>query len=611
MAMPFAASERTRWFTEARFGLYTHWGLYSVLAGEYRGRRMDYIGEWIQSKFRIPNAEYARFAEQFDPTEFNADAWARLAREAGMRYLVYTAKHHEGFAMYRSKCDPYNIVDATPFGRDPLKELAAACARHGVRLCLYYSHDLDWHDPDGGGTQPDLPKNFGMSWGNDWDFPDHAGKDLRRFLDRKVKPQLQELLTEYGPIGVLWFDCPMTVTPEQAAEIRDWVLRFQPDCLISSRIGHGLGDIGCLGDNQIPAGHLPGVWETAGTINDTWGYKWFDENWKSTRDVLTTMVGLASNNVNYLLNIGPTPEGVMPEPAARVLTGLAGWFRCHGEAIHGAEPSPYAYPMPWGWMTQRPGRIYLLIDALPASGRLTLRGLRNRVVRASLLADADRVFPVEQTHVDGRDEVTLSIGAGVLQGLVPVAALDIEGEAEVAPEILQQGDATLLLPASLAELHRDGAPGPDGAEVSAEAAGARGLGPAGEDLSQSAIQLDLARILVNWFDTRDWVSWPVRIDAPGTYEVSLTTSAVAHSNPWRGGHRVMLRVGDQELEAEVVEHERIETPATRCYAQSVTRLGRVRIDAPGTYVAALRAAHIDPSGGFGLALVRLAFEPVA
>ena len=160
-----------QWFQDARFGLFLHWGLYSVLAGEWHGQRMEYIGEWIGSRFRIPEAEYEKLAGRFEAQNFDAEQWVLLAKKAGMRYIVYTAKHHEGFAMYHSGVDKYNIVDATPFGRDPLAELSTACQRQGLGLGLYYSQDLDWHDPDGGDPGPDYPKNFGMSWGNDWDYP--------------------------------------------------------------------------------------------------------------------------------------------------------------------------------------------------------------------------------------------------------------------------------------------------------------------------------------------------------------------------------------------------------------------------------------------------------
>ena len=210
---------KAAWFPEARFGMFIHWGLYSIPGGIWQGREMEYIGEWLQSRFRIPNREYETLASRFNPERFDADAWCRTARDAGMRYLVFSAKHHDGFAMFHSRVDSYNVVDATPFGRDPLQELAASCRKFGLKLGIYYSQDLDWHHPDGGDPGPDAPKNHGMSWGNDWDFPEYPVKNFRRYLDGKVIPQLKELLTGYGEISIFWFDCPLTISRSESEEI--------------------------------------------------------------------------------------------------------------------------------------------------------------------------------------------------------------------------------------------------------------------------------------------------------------------------------------------------------------------------------------------------------
>lgn len=244
---------RAQWFSEARFGMFIHWGLYSIPGGIWCGREMSYIGEWLQACFRIPNREYGALAARFNPERFDAEQWCRTARDAGMRYLVFSAKHHDGFAMYRSRVDSYNVADATPFGRDPLAELAAACPKYGLKLGIYYSQDLDWHHPDGGDPGPESPKNHGMSWGNDWDYPAHRGKRFRRYFEGKAIPQLTELLTGYGPVGIMWFDCPLTISREESGRIVELVRKLQPDCLINTRIGHGFGDYGSYGDNQLPA----------------------------------------------------------------------------------------------------------------------------------------------------------------------------------------------------------------------------------------------------------------------------------------------------------------------------------------------------------------------
>ena len=307
------------WFNQARFGLMLHWGLYTQLAGEYRGRRMDYIGEWIQSRFEIPNEEYSRLTQAMNPIGFCAEDWVKLAKSAGMEYIVLTSKHHEGFAMYRSEADPFNIADATPFGRDPIAELAEACQKHSMRLGLYYSQELDWHEPDGGGYTRGHT-NHGMSWTNDWDFPENDKKDYSQCFESKIVPQVKEILTQYGELCLIWFDTPTTLSPAQSQTLVDMVHTYQPNCLINSRIGNGLGDYTSMGDNEIPDDFKSGgLFESPATLNDTWGYKSFDNHWKDAQTVLSIKRHLNERGVNYLLNVGPDALGRIPAPAADIL----------------------------------------------------------------------------------------------------------------------------------------------------------------------------------------------------------------------------------------------------------------------------------------------------
>ena len=300
-----------------------HWGLYALPAGEWKGQRISYIGEWAQSYFRIPNAEYHPLAKAFNPILFQPEEWVIAAKNAGMHYLVFTAKHHEGFAMFRSKADSFNVVDATPFGRDIVEELANACAKHGMKLGLYYSQDLDWSHPHGGGYLQGHT-NEGMSWTNDWDFPDPSQKDYTRCYEEKILPQVEELLTNYGDLLLIWFDTPMTLQPEQSEGLFQLVKRLQPSCLVNSRIGNGLGDYRSMGDNEIPEkGVVSGLAESPATLNDTWGYKSFDNNWKPAKKVLEIKNHLADCGVNYLLNIGPDYLGRFPAPAIQILAELA------------------------------------------------------------------------------------------------------------------------------------------------------------------------------------------------------------------------------------------------------------------------------------------------
>ena len=227
--------------------------------------------------------------------------------------------------MYRTRVGGYNIVDATPFGRDPMQELAAACQRHGVRLCFYYSQTQDWHHPGGDG--------------NDWDY-DESTKDFDGYVENYVKPQVRELLTNYGPIGLIWFDTPKRMTPEQSRELVDFVHAIQPDCLVNGRIGNGLGDYAETGDNRIPSAEVQADWETPATINDTWAFKRLDHNWKSPADLVHKLVDIASKGGNYLLNVGPTAEGVIPQPSVERMQAIGAWLQTNGEAVYGTQPGP-------------------------------------------------------------------------------------------------------------------------------------------------------------------------------------------------------------------------------------------------------------------------------
>jgi alpha-L-fucosidase len=302
--------EAKRWFQEAQFGLFVHWGLYATLAGEWRGQQIPWLGEWIMHTAKIPMREYEQLTKTFNPAGFDAREWVRLAESAGMGYIVFTAKHHEGFAMFRSKADPFNIVDASPFARDPVAELAEACSRSSVRLALYYSQAQDWHEPHAGTGEYD------EGYGNTWDFPAGTPEGFQEYMERKALPQIRELLAQYGPIAMLWFDNPIASFTRQHAEtVKQLVRSWQPECLISARIGHGIGDIRGFGDNQLPEDGMSCPAEACVTMNDTWGYKKDGGRWKSGQELQEIRRRAASRRCNLLLNVGPMADGRFPPEA--------------------------------------------------------------------------------------------------------------------------------------------------------------------------------------------------------------------------------------------------------------------------------------------------------
>lgn len=424
-----AAPPRLAWFHEAKFGLFIHWGLYAVPAGEWKGRPVPGIGEWIMNRAQIPVREYEQLAAQFNPVKFDADAWVQLAQDAGMKYLVITSKHHDGFALFQSAVSPYNVVAASPFHRDVLKELSAACARRGLRLGFYYSQAQDWHEPNGAG--------------NTWDFGPDDKKDFDQYLRAKAEPQVRELLTNYGPICLVWFDTPrMMNVGDRAQRFADLVRTLQPDCLIDGRLGTA-GDYQSTGDNSIPDRAMAGAWETPATINHTWGFKQDDDDWKSPGEIIFKLTDIVSKGGNYLLNVGPTAEGVIPTRCVEILHAVGRWLKVNGAAIYGAGPTPFGEELgdeaatlrdangkpiflaraDWR-CTTRPGKLYFIIFKWPRGG-FALPHFKNPIKRATLLGEPDRRELKLATGADG----TIIVETPTLPNpIANVISVEIDGD---------------------------------------------------------------------------------------------------------------------------------------------------------------------------------------
>ncbi|MGD0015119.1 MAG: alpha-L-fucosidase [Bryobacteraceae bacterium] len=424
-----AREQRLAWFHEAKFGLFIHWGLYAIPAGEWKGRPVAGIGEWIMNRAQIPVREYEQLAARFNPVKFDADAWVRVAQDAGMQYLVITSKHHDGFALFESKVSSYNVVDATPFHRDVLKELARACERRNLRLGFYYSQAQDWHEPNGAG--------------NTWDFGPDDKKDFDQYLRAKAEPQVRELLSNYGPVCLVWFDTPrMMNVGDRAQRFADLVRTLQPDCLIDGRLG-AEGDYQSTGDNAIPDQPMAGAWETPATINHTWGFKQDDDDWKSPGEIIFKLTDIVSKGGNYLLNVGPTAEGVIPERCVEILRAVGRWLKVNGDAIYGTGRTPfgeelgdYAANLRDGagkpvflartdWRcTTKPGKLYFILFRWYRDS-FALPHFKNRVTRAYLLADPERQ-PLElQTAQDGT--VLVAIPRTPPNPVANVIAVEIDG----------------------------------------------------------------------------------------------------------------------------------------------------------------------------------------
>jgi alpha-L-fucosidase len=489
---------RMKWWREARFGMFIHWGLYSEMAGNWAGKPISGAGEWAMNELQIPLSQYAKLVPSFNPEQFDAEAWVKVAKAAGMKYIVITSKHHEGFGMYRSALTDW-CIKSTPFQRDPLKELAAACRKEGLKFCLYHSI-MDWHSPLYAPRKP-------------WDDIDTKAPDFDAY-DAYMKGQLKELLTGYGPIGLLWFDGNWedTWTYERGVDLYRYVRGLQPNTIVNNRVGTGqklLPGQRPVGDYMTPEQTIPangfgaGVdWETCMTMNDTWGFKKDDENWKSTRTLIHNLVDCASKGGNYLLNVGPTGEGLIPAASVERLQEIGRWMDVNGPAIYDTAAGPFSRQLPWGRCTSKASgnttTLYLHVFDWPANGELLAPGLIGNLKTAYLLADPKKTRLAVNNGPDG---LTISLPPAAPDTNSSAIVLQFNGapDVEVMP-ISPALDGSLQLPASAAALH--------GSTLQYESGGWH------DNLGY-------------WTDPGDWADWDIKTTKPGRFAVSASIAAQA------------------------------------------------------------------------------------
>lgn len=366
-------AERGQLFNDGNYAMFIHWGLYSQLGNKVDDTTYYGIGEWIMSPRMagIPVEEYKKLAKTFNPQKFDAKAIAKLAKDAGMKYIIITSKHHEGFAMYHSKVCDFNVVDATPWAKDPMHELAEACRAEGLGFGFYYSHNQDWTFP-GGGRGPKVDEN-----GKAATFDDYFVK--------KCLPQVEEITSNYGPIELVWFDTPGDMPKKYVQQLVDIVRKNQPNALVSGRAGHNLGDYESLGDMEVPHKNVKGMWEAVDTTNDSWAYAWYDEYWKTPKEILRRLIACVGRGGTYMLNIGPRGDGSVPERAARSLRESGAWIHRYPQVVYNTDASPWEHALPWGDITVKGNKLYLSVFEWPTSGKLYLPGLKTKIASANLL----------------------------------------------------------------------------------------------------------------------------------------------------------------------------------------------------------------------------------
>jgi alpha-L-fucosidase len=535
---------RMEWFREARFGMFIHWGLYAVPAGEWQGNT-DHA-EWIRDTARIPLEEYNKFLGQFNPTQFDADAWARMAKRAGMKYLVITSKHHDGFCLWDSKLTDWDVM-STPFKRDILKELERACRKQGIRFNTYHSI-MDWHHPDY------LPRR-----GWEKDRPTE-GADFGRF-QAYLKGQLKEIVSAYHP-GIMWFDgeWESTWTHEMGKDLFAYVRGLDPKIIVNNRVDKGRSgmagltkDGGFKGDygtpeQEIPAKGLPGVdWESCMTMNNHWGWNKADKNWKTTEDLVCKLIDIASKGGNFLLNVGPKPDGTFPVEAIERLEGIGRWMDKNSEAIYETTASPFAR-LRWGRATVRAeGKattLYLHVFDWPQDGRLVVPGLKSEPAKAWLLASGSKV-----SFQPSDAGLVISLPRQAPDPISTTIALRFKQAPEIdETAVLVELNSALALPAADAELH--------GNNLRYESGN-------GKDN------------LGYWLDPSDWAEWKIKVTRPGKYAVSVDAAAQGDSN-------LQIGIGQQTLKVGV--------PNTGDYTKfKVTQVGTIDIPAAANLSIAARA----------------------
>ena len=403
---------KMQWWRDAKFGMFIHWGLYSVPAGKW-GENTNY-GEWIMHSAKIPRTTYSALTKEFNPTQFNAEEWVKLAKAAGQKYMVITSKHHDGFAMFGSKASTYNIVDATPFKRDVLKELAEACRKHGMKLGFYYSQAQDWFHPGGA-----------VSGNKDWDSS-HVGS-MDKYIDEIALPQVKEILSNYGDVAILWWDTPMNMTKSMTQKLAD-VAKQYPQLITNNRLGAGMGGDLETPEQFIPATGFPGRnWEVCMTMNGHWGFNAWDDRWKTTKELTQKLVDIVSKGGNFLLNVGPNAYGVIPVVCQQNLLEIGEWLKLNGESIYGTTSSPFPF-LSWGRATRKGQVIYLHVFDWPSNGQLVVP-LGNKINRAYLLEDKNKNLKI----VASKSSNQLQLPGYAPDKMSSVIAIEFEGEPQVLP----------------------------------------------------------------------------------------------------------------------------------------------------------------------------------
>jgi alpha-L-fucosidase len=527
-AQQISDEQRMQWWTEARFGMFIHWGIYSVPAGFYKGEPQKNSAEWIMNRGQIPVAEYAKYAELFNPTLFDAKEFVGLAKEAGMKYMVITSKHHDGFSMFHSKCNPFNIVDATPFGRDVLKELADECAKQGIKFGFYYSQAQDWSHPGG--------------IGNEWD------KTMQRvssesYVREKALPEVNQLLTEYGDIAIFWWDTPRKMSKEVVDSLYHVTTALQPAIITNDRLGDEYP-----GDHKTYERHMPKqkpedkYWELCRPISGSWGYRSDDQSFKSLETLLRNLAEASSMGGNYLLNVSPTCLGTLAPTAVERLKDVGVWMDKNSEAIYGTQASP-CNKVDWGYITMKKtgAKTKLYLHVFDWDAKNIVVPIKNKSAQARLLVNNKRRFKTRSNE----EGLIVQLSGAAPDKINSVVVLELNSELDaLAPKDFGQDENGVVTFVT----------------ENAQFDNMQGIG----------VKYNSSKDCIgSWTNAQERVYWTFVIDKPGVFKITAKTAAQA----------------DSECMVEVAGvSNNIKIPSTGDYDQfeSLT-IGEVEIKEAGNY----------------------------
>jgi alpha-L-fucosidase len=491
--------QRIAWWRDARFGMFVHWGVYSLPAGEWKGKIVSGYAEHLMRKEKIFRAEYLEMAHSFNPVDFNADQWIRTARDAGMRYFVITAKHHDGFAMYPSEVSDFNITKQTAFKRDPMAELSAACKKYGVKFGFYYSHAFDWEHPDAPGNDweynnpgGDLLLHGGANW---FDAEPQRLPKAVKYLNEKAIPQIKELITKYHP-DILWFDTPHKIPLSENIRILKIIREMDPNVVVNGRLARSsaitFGDYKNTADRPAEFFPVEGDWEAIPTTNESYGYSKTDLSHKPASFFVQLLAKSVSRNGNLLMNIGPMGNGRFDEKDNQILKGISNWMMKNGESIHGAGAATLPLQS-WGVVTKKENKLYLHVFDWPENGLLDLGGLKSNFRKAYFLSESGKAnIPVKRLN---NLDVRLSVPSIAPDPVNTVIVLETLEKIQSDTVRLLTGTHPVRLLAFDAMLHGKGLRYGDG---------------------------KTKRFYVeNWKDSTQWVSWNIRLNEPKAYKIEI------------------------------------------------------------------------------------------